>query len=356
MINHLATAIQTVTNEYKAKLERQEEKYNQVYHQLKEAAAQVEATASTSQQYSGHLDKLWNQCQQLKVEITTLTEKVHREIVALKLAQEGNQRGIKRFTDDIYNDVASDWTGYMAKLRERIRTECGGLSNAIVAFSSDFRSDIASVNKDLEDEEKYSYDLNELVEYWKGQVDGLGLQVKSLEAKALAQAVLIKDLGENPKAGAPTSAQVDPVLVGQMKSLTDRVDRYAVRYQRQQDKLDILESCMCKCGKEQARYRSPNPNLYFHNNSNLKNGNEESDCGEEEAEEVPVQPNTERTPKASAHSTPVATDRKVSDVEMFDGISTALQGFLDHLDTFFEMKPASFPVGEHKKKIMYISL
>ena len=77
MLNHLATAIQTVTDEYKAKLERQEEKYNQLYHPLQEAAAQAEATASTSQQHSGHLDTLWNQYQQLQVEITTLTEQVH---------------------------------------------------------------------------------------------------------------------------------------------------------------------------------------------------------------------------------------------------------------------------------------
>ena len=206
MMNHLATAIQTVTDEYKAKLERQEEKYNQLYHQLKEAAAQAEATDSTSQQHSVHLDTLWNQFQQLKVEITTLTEPAHRKIVALKLAQEGNQGSIKRLTDDICNDVASYWTGYKAELREMIRTECGGLSNAIVALRSDFGSDIASLNKVLEDENQYFGDLNDVVEYWKVQVNGLGLQVKSLQAKALAQAVLIKDLRENPKAGAPTTA------------------------------------------------------------------------------------------------------------------------------------------------------
>ena len=113
-----------------------------------------------------------------------------------------------------------------------IRTECGGLSNAIVAVRKDFGSDIASLNKALEDEEMYSGDLNKALEYWKNHVDGLGLQIKSLEAKALAQAVLIKDLRENPKAGAPTEAQVDPALAAQIKALTDRVDRYAVRYQR----------------------------------------------------------------------------------------------------------------------------
>ena len=126
----------------------------------------------------------------MKVEITTLTEQAHREIVALKLAQEGNQGGVKRLTDDIYNDVASYWTGYKSELREMIRTECGGLSNAIVAVRKDFGSNIASLNKALEDEEKYSGDLKEALEYWKNHVDGLGLQIKSLEAKALAQAVL----------------------------------------------------------------------------------------------------------------------------------------------------------------------
>ena len=153
----------------------------------------------------------------MKVEITTLTEQAHREIDALKVPQEGNQGGIKRLTDDIYNDVASYWTGYKAELREMIRTECGGLSNAIVAVRKDFGSDITSCNKALKDEEKYFRDLNEALEYWKKHVDGLGLQIKSLETKALAQAVLIKDLRENPKVGAPTEAQVNSGIVGQIK-------------------------------------------------------------------------------------------------------------------------------------------
>ena len=34
--------------------------------------------------------------------------------------------------------------------------------------------------------EKYSRDLNDVVEYWKEQVDGLGLKVKFLETKAVA--------------------------------------------------------------------------------------------------------------------------------------------------------------------------
>ena len=113
---------------------------------------------------------------------------------------------------------------------------------------------------------------------------------------------------------------------------------------------------MYKCRKEQAGNRFPNPNSHFYSNSNLKNSNKESDSGEEEEEEVPVQPKTERIPKPSSDRTPVAKDMKVSDVEMFDGTSTALQEFLDHLDTFFKMKPAAFPVGEHRKRIMYISL
>ena len=62
----------------------------------------------------------------------------------MKLAQEGNQGGIKRLTDDIYNDVASYWTGYKAELRKMIRTECGGLSNAIVALRTSATTKCAS--------------------------------------------------------------------------------------------------------------------------------------------------------------------------------------------------------------------
>ena len=91
----------------------------------------------------------------------------------MKLAQEGNQGGVKLLTDDIYNDVASYWTGYKAKLREMILTECSRLFNTIVALRSDFRSNIACLNKDLKDEKKYFEDLNDIVEYWKVQVNGL---------------------------------------------------------------------------------------------------------------------------------------------------------------------------------------
>ena len=115
----------------------------------------------------------------------------------------------------------------------------------------------------------------------------VGTTSKVLEAKVLAQAVLIKDIRENTKDEAPT-AQVDPALTTQMKTLTDGVDQYAVRYQKQQEKLDILESSMCKCEKKQVGYRSPNPMSHFGGNSNLKTWNEESDSGEEEEEEVPV--------------------------------------------------------------------
>ena len=113
---------------------------------------------------------------------------------------------------------------------------------------------------------------------------------------------------------------------------------------------------MCKWGKEQATYRSPHPNWYFHSNSNLKDSNKESDFGEEEEEEVPVQPKTERTLKSSSDSTLVPKDIKVSDVETLDGTFTALQGLLDHLNTCFGMKLASFLVSEYRKRIMYIWL
>ena len=220
--------IQAVNNVYWEKLEKQEKKYNNLYKQLKEAAARAEATASTTQQHSGHLHTLQNQCQQLKVKITSLTEQAHREIVDLKMAQKGNQGGIKPLTYEINNDVASYWIGYKAELREMIKTECGGLSNAIVVLRSDLESYIASLRKYLKDVEKYSRDLNDVVEYWKEQVDGLGLKVKFLETKAVAQAVLIKDLHKKSTQGAPTRAQADPALTAQINAFTGRVDQYTV--------------------------------------------------------------------------------------------------------------------------------
>ena len=89
-------------------------------------------------------------------------------------------------TDNIYNDVANYWTSYKAEFREMIRTEDGILSNAIVVWRSDFGGDIASWTKDLDDEEKYFRGLTDVVQYWKEEVDALGLKVKSLETKTMA--------------------------------------------------------------------------------------------------------------------------------------------------------------------------
>ena len=91
---------------------------------------------------------------------------------------------MKRHTNDIYNDVPKYWTGYKAELREMMRIERVEVSNSIV--TSDFGSDIDTLKKELKDEEKYSKALNNVVQYWKELVNGLGLKVKSLKTKVMA--------------------------------------------------------------------------------------------------------------------------------------------------------------------------
>ena len=53
---------------------------------------------------------------------------------------------------------------------------------------------------------------------------------------------------------------------------------------------------------------------------------------------------------------PQPKDRKVPGVEKFDGTSTQLRGFLDQLDTYFKMKPATYPSGDYEGRIRYVSL
>ena len=104
-----------------------------------------------------------------------------------------------------------------------IKTKYGRLSNAIVKLRNDFGIELDSPKTNFKTEEKYSGDLHEALEYRKKHGKELELQVKSWEVRALAQAVLIKDLYENPKSEAPTEAQVDPALAAQIKALTDSV-------------------------------------------------------------------------------------------------------------------------------------
>lgn len=93
---------------------------------------------------------------------------------------------------------------------------------------------------------------------------------------------------------------------------------------------------MCECGKEQA-------------------SNNQSGFGEDE-EEVLVQPNTERIHKSSSDTTTVLKVLNVTDMQTLHRTSIGLQVFPDHLDTFFEMKLASFPVCKSRTRIMYIML
>ena len=68
-----------------------------------------------------------------------LTQNAHNEIVALKAAQAGSHEGIQALTNKIYEDVSEKWQvlegGLRSELLEKIETECGGLTNAVVSLS-----------------------------------------------------------------------------------------------------------------------------------------------------------------------------------------------------------------------------
>ena len=98
-------SIQAVTKDYQKRLSEQEVVVSALYDQLLEAIANAQKATTTSTQHSDYLNTLWRQCQDLKAEISELTNNAHNEIVALKLAQSGSHEGVTALTQKIYDDI-----------------------------------------------------------------------------------------------------------------------------------------------------------------------------------------------------------------------------------------------------------
>ena len=159
----------------------------------------------------------------------------------------------------------------------------------------------------------------------------------------------------------------DPALVSQIKALTikletqnERLNAQSMMIENQKLKLNLLEIGMCRCVKNEGRHEQPNPNSSIYSSSNLTNREDESELSDdtEESEQVQVKPSDKgKNPTYYCDSVPPhVKDRQVPDVEKFDGISTQLRGFLDQLDTYFRMKPATYQNADFERKILYVSL
>jgi len=111
---------------------------------------------------------------------------------------------------------------------------------------------------------------------------------------------------------------------------------------------------MYQCGDAEEEY-VPFPKTNINNNSNF---NRDDRFTYEREEQTPAgkPTSTGKVPTPSKPTPAHLKDRKVPDIEMYDGTPKELQGFLDKLDIYFEMKPSSYSIDDHKGKIMYVSM
>ena len=122
--------------------------------------------------------------------------------------------------------------------------------------------------------------------------------------------------------------------------------------------------CHCKSGQkrnreqtEETEYVFPNPLLSDITNIHREIIREDmiSQSDSDSAEDLPAdQPPTKKI-RLSSSLVPGKRDRKVPDVDEFDGTSTKLDIFLNALDVWFRMKPTSYPIGEDVPRIYYVS-
>ena len=185
MLKKLEGSIQAVTEDYQKRMSQQEEVVSSLYNQLLEAVENAERATTTSTQHSDHLNTLWRQCLGLKAEIQELTQNAHNEIVALKLAQTGSQEGIGVLTKRIYDNIIERTreleVGFKAEMLEKLKTECSGLTIAIIQL----RKEHEDLNDRVKQDHTFSIELNQVVASWIELNEGLKKDVKALREEAI---------------------------------------------------------------------------------------------------------------------------------------------------------------------------
>ena len=165
---------------------------------------------------------------------------------------------------------------------------------------------------------------------------------------------------ENLRLEDSTLAAQIKALIIKLETQNERLNPQSILIKNQRQQPDSLEGSMCRCLKNEEQYKALNQNSNIYTNSNLKNSENSSEFSDDSEieEEVLLKSNEKgKIPKYSSESIPsYIKDRKVLNVEKFDRISTQLRSFLDQLDTYFRIKPATYPTGDYKGRILYISL
>ena len=134
------------------------------------------------------------------------------------------------------------------------------------------------------------------------------------------------------------------------------------------ERMDRLEETACKCGdkrkRRQEEYKTPSPNLELMTDA-IRDNNETDRKKEDSSTPAPeLSKNREKkrpriktiSPESTPELAPRANDKKTPDVELFDGNAAKFKEFLSKLETYFRMRPESYPKKDFNGKILYTSM
>ena len=153
------------------------------------------------------------------------------------------------------------------------------------------------------------------------------------------------------------------------EKLQRKVAAFDLKIREYDNAIDALKKTVCNCGdkrkRSQEEYKTPSPNLELITDDEIRD-NEETDWNKEDSPTPAPEPSKKRenkrprietiSPESTPEPTPRAKDKKTPDVELFDGNVAKFKEFLSKLETYFRMRPESYPKKDFNGKILYTAM
>ena len=132
--------------------------------------------------------------------------------------------------------------------------------------------------------------------------------------------------------------------------------------------MDRLEEAACECGDKRTRrqeeYKATSPNVELITDEIRYNN--ETDWNKKDWLTPAPKPSKNRekkgpwietiSPESTPEPAPRGKDTKTPVIELFDGNAAKFKEFLSKLETYFRMRPESYPKKDFNGKILYTSM
>ena len=299
--------------------------------------ADIDGSSKNARILRSDLDIVWNNCQGLKVQISELLDTLRLEFNLMKEQLVGNLEGVKSLTSEMLRAIEGKWKEWegdmVTSVHEQMEHVTSELRGSLLFTDGRVKKVEELVANTRDDGKTWMNNCRDIRNHFTGLDNEMEKQLQGLEmdyqSKVLAHELLIEKMAE---------------------------------------KMDRLEETACKCGdkrkRSQEEYKTPFFN--FELITDEIRDNNETDWNKEDSPTLAPEPSKNRekkrprietfSPESSSEPTPVAKDKKTPDVELFDGNAAKFKEFLSKLETYFRMRPESYPKKDFNGKILYASM